>query len=363
VPDWLSGVGTIEDEEEAAPAPSFTAGMFGTDDDEDDADALGDFDFTLDDEDDEAVAAAVPDWLSSVGSVEDKTEVEPVSNFAAGRFGSDDDDDEDADALGDFDLDLDEEDEIEAETAPDWLAAVAPTDTTPTDRLQEREMATSAASLFDDEDEDALDFSWETDDEAETPPDWLAGVGTTSAADDELEPDTEAVPDWLNSLDENDAEDKIAAAAAYDAGLEADFADDEPVGTLAEALAPTPASNAPDWLNAMVPGLDVDYADDDDSEPDAEPAAPAARQGSDFTWLTTIVNEELAPPVSMPEKLGQSPIRQAASRAMKYAFSRPPSWLRRLRGETEAAPALTGESLDEDDDLPPWLQFDGDDSQ
>ena len=144
-----------------------------------------------------------------------------------------------------------------------------------------------------------------------------------------------------------------------------------------EETTPTPATNAPDWLNAMVPGLDVDYEAEEDaqveeafhelpSQPRAVDGAPSARSSGDFGWLSEIVDEEFNKP---PENLPPTPPPAAAAAEPppppqpRFSFSRPPAWLRKLRGESAPpAPANTTTS-DEPigEDLPDWLEFDDDD--
>ncbi|MBK8021713.1 MAG: hypothetical protein IPK19_09845 [Chloroflexi bacterium] len=103
-----------------------------------------------------------------------------------------------------------------------------------------------------------------------------------------------------------------------------------------EAVAPTPAENAPDWLNAMVPGIDVDYEEQENVLPDeefeevVETPIPVheAEEATEFAWLERIVAEELAsdsaPMPALP----------------RFVFSRQPAWTR------QAQP---------DDDFPDWV--------
>jgi tetratricopeptide (TPR) repeat protein len=128
----------------------------------------------------------------------------------------------------------------------------------------------------------------------------------------------------------------------------------------------TPADNAPDWLNAMVPGLDVDYGatedepietafiDDADSEIGFDETAPVgfevtAREGSavspapGYDWLVDIVEEESHQlvPVETPA------LTQAAPRR-RFVFTRRPLWYK--WGNT-AAGASSAEV-----DVPEWLR-------
>jgi hypothetical protein len=104
-----------------------------------------------------------------------------------------------------------------------------------------------------------------------------------------------------------------------------------------EILEPTPAQNAPDWLNAMVPGLDVDYEAGGEAvaEEEAEEPASAPAAKREFGWLVEIVEEETA-----------------ASERAHFVFSRPPVWLQHTNG------AAHGEAVK--DDLPDWPSDDAD---
>lgn len=108
------------------------------------------------------------------------------------------------------------------------------------------------------------------------------------------------------------------------------------------------AANSPDWLNAMVPGLEVNVGAQEDA--DSDESGEFFNGGkSDFSWLTNIVDEELAPP-----KVG-APSR----RSIRFPFDEPPVWLRVLRDETQtSAPVATADN--DDDALPDWLRFDDD---
>jgi tetratricopeptide (TPR) repeat protein/uncharacterized protein YdbL (DUF1318 family) len=357
VPDWLSAVSptssatqaeedefdfTLEDEDEQAAvgenvpdwlsAVSPTSGTTQEEEDE--------FDFTLEDEDEQAaVGENVPDWLSAVSPTSDTTQEEE----------------------DEFDFTLEDEDEQAAvgENVPDWLSAVSPT----------------AGTV---EEEDEFDFTLEDEDEqaavGENVPDWLSAVsptsGTTQEEEDEfdftLEDEDEAVaednvPDWLSAVSptSNTNEDEFEFALEDEEEVDYTTLDEEAdYASLGEEVAPTPAANAPDWLNAMVPGLDLDYDEDEETEAETT-ATPEPSRAGDFGWLTTIVNEELAPPTSMPEPVGSTERMTAVvepTQTTPFVFSRPPLWLRRLRGEENNTT-----TMEDDDDLPPWLAFDDDD--
>lgn len=116
---------------------------------------------------------------------------------------------------------------------------------------------------------------------------------------------------------------------------------DEPEGEL--ELEVTPADNAPDWLNAMVPGLDVDYSatedetietafvDDDSSAIDFDDTQSGGQEepsevyadagaGPGYNWLVDMVEEEsqqLAPVIAAPTP---APPRR------RFVFTRRPLW-------------------------------------
>lgn len=127
----------------------------------------------------------------------------------------------------------------------------------------------------------------------------------------------------------------MAGAAVVSAGtLAADtWIDDEDEGESETEEFVTAAENAPDWLNAMVPGLDVNYAPDEGTAEEA----PAVEEASprEFAWLSNMVEEELSE--TAPEA---------------FAFSKPPAWLDRL------IPPPTPAVPPPDVDLPDWVSDD-----
>lgn len=110
-----------------------------------------------------------------------------------------------------------------------------------------------------------------------------------------------------------------------------------------EEFEPAPATNAPDWLNAMVPGLDVDYEVAEEEPLETEPVSEVSENGAEdeheFAWVEDIVDEESRQLESAAE----------TSRS-RFVFSRPPAWLSRL----------TKRSGKRDDELPDWPTDDPD---
>src|SRR5690606_36307829 len=153
------------------------------------------------------MAAEMPDWLASAQPTDEEPEAEPIGDL------------------------------------PEWL-----TDAEPESELEDEVQYTPAASVAQTRILPDEDFGWtgdedepeyETDYEAEPANSQFGWVG---------EPDDEAVASAeMSMLDEGemDFEEKV----------------------LASASTPPPADNAPDWLNAMVPGLDLDYQAIEDDRP------------------------------------------------------------------------------------------------
>ena len=116
----------------------------------------------------------------------------------------------------------------------------------------------------------------------------VAGLGVlTIASSDE----TETAPGEAAVLDDLDeADDWLSAEWPEDAGapvLQADELDELPDVEIVEETVIAPATNAPDWLNAMVPGLDVDYVPGDETAFDEQSAALDTTLGarSEYAWV------------------------------------------------------------------------------
>ncbi len=341
-----------------------------------------DFSWMTEDEGEpEAQAGGLPSWLSELQPPVAASEpaVEAVS---------------DAEFAWMTDEEVPTEAEVEpaeAVEAPDWLSELEPA-------AEVSEPAVEAVSdaEFAWMTEESLSEEAEPAEAVETP-DWLselepAGQPETAEHDlveaditwtsDELQPPAAALEpvaaeemDWLNELapqaerEEKEFEaDEIAAdeefvwldevegaAAAESEPLPEPAPEAEPVMAASvtedldvfegdeltsededEFLEPTAAQNAPDWLNAMVPGLDVDYEAAGEVEAEEEEAeAPAAETAQrEYAWVAEIVAAE------------------TATERPRFAFSRPPIWLQPTNGTSH------GETVD--DDLPDWPSDDTD---
>jgi hypothetical protein len=279
------------------------------------------------DEQDEEPAGDVPQWLSAA---------QPVAQ--AGTPGDDfewmseetEQDDNMPEWLGEAepqsemedDLDWMAEDDEEALAAGDlseWLSAAQP------------EASGDDEAAFADEDwlqeiqaaqaqhEDQTPVVTETTGEFG----WIDAINApeqAAHAEAELEGDVDEMnfsePEREIWFDEDDG--KAEAVALGDSAAPDDF---QPEYELTET-AHAPASNAPDWLNAMVPGLDVDFdAKEDEPVEQDYISGETRRKHVDelaprpaFDWLLKLVDTEIN--------------QSAARRKQVYSFSRQPAWLR-----------------------------------
>jgi tetratricopeptide (TPR) repeat protein len=145
-------------------------------------------------------------------------------------------------------------------------------------------------------------------DEAETAP----GEATTL---DELDADD----DWLSAEWPDDAEAPV---------LQMDELDELPDIDIVEETAIAPAANAPDWLNAMVPGLDVDYEAGEDAPLESGFDEPSGALDStlgarrEYAWVIDLVEQE-EHDTSPAEAL------VAVADEPRFVFRRLPAWYRR----------------------------------
>jgi tetratricopeptide (TPR) repeat protein len=288
-----------------------------------------------------AAAGESPDWLSELspsGAPEAEADAEPVAAAAEdsgfewmSELNAEDETPEDAEpaAAGETpdwlsELAPSSEGEVDAEPEPaaaeadmpDWLSELSPS--------SDREQQTAAASVASESDEETA--------QGEVVPDWLSALQSESnRTPTEAEPEP-ASGGWIDDMD------KPEPVEAFD------FSETQPASE-EEPLEPTPASNAPDWLNAMVPGLDVDYEAEEDQplEPALQQAAAPKKATRDFDWLTDIVEEESQQITTVTET--PKPERR------RFVFSRPPVWLRQTTERNGGS-----DTPDDDLDLPPWLQ-------
>lgn len=367
-PDWLSGLEPETEAEPVQPAAS-TSGY-------------NQIDWNDSSEAEAAAVADTPDWLSAME--EDEENAEPAAPVM-----------ESPDWLSDLNLsetpapgaaaaalieDEADYDELAASAAiagdmPDWLNGL----TTP----EAAEPEVPAA-----EGVDLTSLDWGFDETAETEsemgetlnfemdaspavtgdaPGWLLDFEEEEPLASETGTDS-SLPDWLSADDneiaallEGEDNESTIVTSSGSGGLDWLTGEDEiaegaikfTTDEMVEAEH-RPAENAPDWLNAMVPGVDVGYDADEgatfdaplppDTLPDEMPV-PAQRN---IQWLVDMVEEET----------GQMSAVDAASRVARFVFSKRPAW---LRGKQDATAhddwANRDNPADEADlDLPEWLK-------
>ena len=171
-----------------------------------------------------------------------------------------------------------------------------------------------------DEDDDDPYVDWLRDDPNELNDDEL---GILSAR-----PDVEGGHDRRDSTAE-----RARAWGLDDADQLADFVEDSGGGDA-----------APDWLNAVVPGLD---RENDASTDDVnEYARPMSSPGKEFAWVNDIVEEETGEMKAVdPDEVSQTPY---------FRFSNPPAWLQKLQERAGGGPGVVAGvaalSLDENID-------------
>ncbi|KXK21258.1 MAG: hypothetical protein UZ15_CFX003001532, partial [Chloroflexi bacterium OLB15] len=124
----------------------------------------------------------------------------------------------------------------------------------------------------------------------------------------------------------------------------------EPV---AEVEAEEEAINAPDWLNAMVPGLDVDYEAEEDQPIETEYLEPAPESvlapdeidASEANWLEDLIAQE--------ERESLAAVEAAAGSEPRFKFSRGPIWFKHNDNDDDITPDAAENA---DSDLPEWLR-------
>jgi tetratricopeptide (TPR) repeat protein len=350
-PDWLS---QIEPEEPAAAEP--VAQSASADEDEFEwmsadtgAEAAGDIpDWLSQAQPEEAAAASdAPDWLSQI-EPEEPAAAEPVAQSPkAGEDISSEAVGETPEWLTALESDestADQDAQPQGET-PDWLSELQQPDTEPA----EQAMMEEAGVPWEDEDADL------EEEPAGDMPDWLDRVKSSrSQVPEEPVEEKKATSEygWINEIEE---------ATPETAASRVEFVDDD-VAAGEKVLADVEgANNAPDWLNAMVPGLDVDYEAPEDEQIEEEflpgsenrvvPVFQSAAQPArsrEFDWLVDIVEEETQ----------QMRVVEGKPQRGRFTFSRPPLWLRRpteKRDHPDNQPVVDDGDWS-DVDLPPWLQ-------
>jgi hypothetical protein len=388
--DWLSGVDTGED----------TLEEIGTKIADDIRDAASDLTSAVESGED-AIAAEIPGWLSEMqppempevtlddqvigDDVESLFGTESSEEDVASLFAMDDGDEE-SEALDDLfklnqpesegasesfalSMAVDEEiPETRDEPLPEIsIDAVPTTETSEFEWMGEEELA---ASAMDSEGDLAMALGTVEPSEYDLESTELEEAETVMPIepmmDGDMANESESQPEWVSETEQ--AADDMVAEGNMTGTPEAI---EEEVAEIEAAVNAENVPNAPDWLNAMVPGIDIDFEATEDepieSEFVEEPvmiapemAGEAPRRDGDFGWLVDIVDEETREEVA--PTAGKS--RFSFSRRPSWLnFSRPPAWMSGGSAASTASSAVTDDTspaLPEDtdtmldDDFPDW---------
>jgi hypothetical protein len=292
-------------------------------------------------------AADTPDWLAELqpaaaSEPEIEAEAEPLTDTP--------------DWLAELQPAAASEPEIEAEAepltdTPDWLAELQPAAASEPEVEAEAEPLTDTPDWLAELETDGAEVTTASD-SAEDAFDWY------DEAKSEDEPAVDETPEWLQVLSEDSADEAdeallteaapdqgesgvtVGAGAAVVSAVMSEFED--------EIAAPAPAENAPDWLNAMVPGLDVDF--EAREEEIAEDAVSAGASRRDYEWVIALVEDEAAQ-------------TEPAAAYPRYVFTRQPAWLTPPASQTAGQdddlpewPTDREKDADQNDDMPEWLR-------
>lgn len=237
--------------------------------------------------------------------------------------------------------------EVEAAAGPEAEAAGWQSELEPEAAVTQlgRETIVMAGELTESEEAAAASEAVLSEDAAETPLGMLA-----FGADDELETasgkplaeepgdETEA---WLGEEWPEEHESPFLSPDELDELPDAEIVDETQIA---------PAANAPDWLNAMVPGLDMDFGAAEDEPLEREFAEPTGALDttlgarSEYAWVIDLVEQEEHETAPAPVEAELELAAETADEP-RYVFSRLPAWFRA--------------SNDDDDDFADWP---GDDS-
>ncbi|MFN8379314.1 MAG: tetratricopeptide repeat protein [Anaerolineae bacterium] len=163
----------------------------------------------------------------------------------------------------------------------------------------------------------------------------IAGAATLGVLAVASGEETDTAPGDAAALDELDEEDWLTEEWSEEAEapvLLADELDELPDVEIAEETVIAPATNAPDWLNAMVPGLDMDFEAgvDEPIETEASETSGALDETlgarSDYAWVIDLVEQEETETVPADVAL------DAAYDQPRFLFRSLPAWYRRDNG-------------------------------
>jgi tetratricopeptide (TPR) repeat protein len=358
-PDWMSDLS--DDEEELEDEPVAEAEIDWMADLSDDKEleeeepigaTIDDGNWLSEEADDEMVAESTSDWGMDFESDDSEEYVATGMTGLLNTIREKRATDELDDAAGDMEIDT----TGAFDNEPDWLGAL---DSSNAEEVEAEPVAETASdwgmSFADDKDDEILegmplaeadtDFS-DYNDEDELEAVEAIPFDETDASFGDFDDEDEYVAEEAVPLAEAESLSTFDDEPEFEAAAEAIAADFEDYEEELEFARP---DNAPDWLNAMVPGLDLDYAAEEDEPVESEYAEAsshrqrvlaeeAAAATSDFTWLQAIVDTETGVKPSSDRDETDEPVARPSLR--RFIFSKLPAWMRGGGAET-ATPAAT----------------------
>ncbi len=290
------------EEGESAGAPWLSAAMR----EQMDKDAAGDFDLFGDDEHLQSLLNHASDTEPILASdIQDWLGVEPESDATA---------DENA-------IDMDDE-LLRAPPSTSWLET-EPAEADP-NQLNADLIDSWQSELGDDDDDDDDPYvDWLSDDPNELSDDlgiFAAGAQASDAAQK------------LSRTEGGDSAEQARAWGLDDADHLADFVEEGGAGS----------GGAPDWMNAVAPGLDRE--NDASADDPNEYARPMAAPGKEFGWVSDLVEEE----TGQMKAVDPAPSSETAY----FRFSKQPAWLLSMQSEATEGSVVAGvTALSLDDDI------------
>jgi Flp pilus assembly protein TadD len=185
----------------------------------------------------------------------------------------------------------------------------------------------------------------------------MAGLGVLAVASGMDEGDTDAADAAILNAGEDDDEWLMTEwpEDAEGGQFEPDELDALPEAEIVEETVIAPAANAPDWLNAMVPGLDMDYdaaADDADAlayaQDGGSPLDETLGARSEYGWVIDLVDHE-----ELETEAAPAIFAAEAAEAPRFAFTRLPAWFKHS-GDDASDDDFADWPSDDDPSLQAW---------
>jgi len=287
-----------------------------------------------------------PDWLSNMSSFDNEDDVDisddVVDDFEPTNSLQNDNEPDWLNSMSGFDGDEERFDEVDDN--PDWLRETGSFDAS---ELVSNAIALQNDNPVEDSDFDSdFDISDDFNDNFDSFDDEF-GSDFDTTENDIVDDSVQALSisdEFSGDFETTDEFDNSATIPMRDALDMPSSLDEIGQEDFEEELEVTSAMNAPDWLNAMVPGLDLDFEAQEDEPIDkgfvaealnVRPYRPTFRriETKEFDWLLDIIDQEESatplaptPPVAPPpvpiDTLPDLPAVQ------KYRFTKLPLWMR-----------------------------------